>query len=209
MYLSLTLQLLKVRTSKVLSSTVASVSSQDSGINLSFQEHDCLPGDYSKRRCSSESMGNRCESDSVRFSTLQRQKRREFAEHRQGTREQSSSDDCGKWLCTPKSVWQGTVEALQEYDMINDGDKILVCLSGGKDSLSLLHVLLQYQSHVQNKGISFTLGAVTINPETCQSGYNLFASHVRSFGIHYIVDTVEDDKDSGINSVQQTTPMWN
>ena len=29
--------------------------------------------------------------------------------------------------------------------MLQDGDRVLVCVSGGKDSLSLLHTLHQYQ----------------------------------------------------------------
>ncbi len=32
-------------------------------------------------------------------------------------------------------------EAVKEFQMVEDGDRVLVCLSGGKDSLSLLHTM--------------------------------------------------------------------
>lgn len=35
--------------------------------------------------------------------------------------------------------------------MIHNGDRVLVCLSGGKDSLSLLHTLKQYQYSAKGK----------------------------------------------------------
>ena len=35
--------------------------------------------------------------------------------------------------------------------MIQDGDRVLVCISGGKDSLSLLHTLKQYQFAAKSK----------------------------------------------------------
>ena len=46
--------------------------------------------------------------------------------------------------------------------MIHDGDRILVCLSGGKDSLSLLHTLRQYQFVAKSRGVTFDLGALTV-----------------------------------------------
>ena len=50
--------------------------------------------------------------------------------------------------------------------MLENGDRVLVCLSGGKDSLSLLHSLRQYQFMAGRRGLHFKLGAVTIDPKT-------------------------------------------
>ncbi|GIZ00751.1 tRNA-cytidine(32) 2-sulfurtransferase [Caerostris extrusa] len=50
--------------------------------------------------------------------------------------------------------------------MIQTGDKVLVCISGGKDSLSLLHTLRQYQFYAKNQGIHFEIGAMTVDPKS-------------------------------------------
>ena len=61
----------------------------------------------------------------------------------------------------PKSLLRQTGKALADFSMIQDGDRILLGLSGGKDSLSLLHLLIHFQRHAP---ISFKLGAVTVDP---------------------------------------------
>jgi len=40
---------------------------------------------------------------------------------------------------------------MEEFVMLEAGDRVLVCLSGGKDSLSLLHTLHQYQFYARKK----------------------------------------------------------
>lgn len=70
----------------------------------------------------------------------------------------------------PKCIFKPTTQAIEEYEMIRDGDRVLVCLSGGKDSLSLLHTLRQYQFYSKSKGIKFEIGAATVDPQS--SGYD-------------------------------------
>lgn len=45
--------------------------------------------------------------------------------------------------------------------MIHDGDRILVALSGGKDSLSMVHILRYFQSVAP---VNFEIAAVTVDP---------------------------------------------
>lgn len=52
-------------------------------------------------------------------------------------------------------------KAIEEYKMIEEGDKIAVCLSGGKDSITMLHALKALQRFYPKK---FELIAISINP---------------------------------------------
>jgi tRNA 2-thiocytidine biosynthesis protein TtcA len=57
--------------------------------------------------------------------------------------------------------------ALYRYKMIDEGDKILVAVSGGKDSMTLLYHLLKIQRRLP---INFHVGAVHIETDFCTCG---------------------------------------
>lgn len=46
-----------------------------------------------------------------------------------------------------KNIWRKFTEAINEYDLINDGDKIAVCISGGKDSFLLAKCMQELKKH--------------------------------------------------------------
>ena len=54
-----------------------------------------------------------------------------------------------------------TRQAINDFNMIEENDKIAVCISGGKDSVTLLHILKNYQKF---SPVKFELIAITLNP---------------------------------------------
>ena len=61
-----------------------------------------------------------------------------------------------------RTLAHGLKEAISQYRMIRHGDKILVGLSGGKDSMTLLLQLLRLQAIAP---VFFEVGAVTVDPQ--------------------------------------------
>jgi tRNA 2-thiocytidine biosynthesis protein TtcA len=59
-----------------------------------------------------------------------------------------------------KHLRRDTWEAWQKYALIETGDKVMVCLSGGKDSYTMLDVLLHYQ---KESDIQFEIVAVNLD----------------------------------------------
>lgn len=105
-------------------------------------------------------------------------------------------DDEGKWHCPPKDVWKPTVEAIQEYNMIRAGDKVLVCLSGGRDSIALLHTIHQYQFYARAKGTHFSIGALFVHESNSDVDPLHLMAYCRTLGVKLIYQDKLDDEDS-------------
>jgi tRNA(Ile)-lysidine synthase TilS/MesJ len=82
----------------------------------------------------------------------------------------------------PKSLLRAAGEAIRDYDMIREGDRVLLGVSGGKDSLSLLQVLLHLQRHAP---IRFEVGAVTIDPQIPGFDPNHLKAYMADLGVPY------------------------
>lgn len=63
-----------------------------------------------------------------------------------------------------KEIWKMFVKGISEYEMISDGDKIAVCISGGKDSMLMAKCFQEIQKHQK---MNFELEFIVMNP-----GYN-------------------------------------
>lgn len=66
------------------------------------------------------------------------------------------------WIKPPKTIMKPVGRAMAQYKMLRDGDRVLLGLSGGKDSMALLVILKHLQRHAP---IKFELAACTIDPE--------------------------------------------
>eukprot|EP00730_Choanoeca_flexa_P019292 TRINITY_DN9419_c0_g1_i1.p1 TRINITY_DN9419_c0_g1~~TRINITY_DN9419_c0_g1_i1.p1 ORF type:complete len:1082 (+),score=286.83 TRINITY_DN9419_c0_g1_i1:146-3391(+) len=82
----------------------------------------------------------------------------------------------------PKALLKPVGMAIREFAMIQEGDRVLVGLSGGKDSLSLLHVLIALQ---RRSPVKFELGAVTMNPQFPGFDPSPLKPYLKALGIPY------------------------
>lgn len=82
----------------------------------------------------------------------------------------------------PKTILRATGRAIGEYRMIQANDRLLLGLSGGKDSLSLLHILL----HLQKKApLHFDLATATVDPLSAEFDPAPLKPYVESLGLQH------------------------
>ena len=77
--------------------------------------------------------------------------------------------------------------AMDRYGMIEDGDKIAVGVSGGKDSVALLYCLAQMRRYYPKR---FEVVGITLDPgfDDAEMDYTPIVDMCRELGVEYIVD---------------------
>ena len=99
-----------------------------------------------------------------------------------------------------KTIWNNFIGAVKEYELIAPGDKIAVCISGGKDSMLLAKCVQQLQRHSE---IPFEAEYIVMDP-----GYNA-VNRALIEDIKKVNPNVDDNIFRSIHNVNMATiPGW-
>ncbi|HCS75653.1 MAG TPA: ATPase, partial [Clostridiales bacterium] len=83
-----------------------------------------------------------------------------------------------------KSIWRKFTKAIQEYELVKEGDKIAVCISGGKDSMLLAKLMQELKRHGQ---VPFELVFLVMNPGYNEDNWRIITDNAKLLGISLTV----------------------
>ena len=79
-----------------------------------------------------------------------------------------------------KEIWRPFTKAVRDYQLIQEGDKIAVCISGGKDSMLLAKCIEEIKKHGR---VNFDVCYIVMNPGYRDEIYDQILENARILGI--------------------------
>lgn len=96
--------------------------------------------------------------------------------------------DQSSFIRAQKHIRRDVWDAWQTYSLIENGDKVMVCLSGGKDSYTMLDVLIHYQKESE---IQFEIVAVNLDQKQPGFPEEVLPNFLNELGVQFKI--VEKD----------------
>ncbi len=79
-----------------------------------------------------------------------------------------------------KDIWSKFIKAVSEYELINENDNIMVCISGGKDSFLMAKCIQELKRHGK---VNFNVHYVVMNPGYNDKNINLIKKNAEYLNI--------------------------
>ncbi len=102
-----------------------------------------------------------------------------------------------------KDIWSKFVRAVQNYNLIEENDNIMVCISGGKDSFLLAKCVQEIKRHGK---INFNAHYVVMNPGYKEENLNLIKQNAETLNIP--IEIFESNIFEAVNSMDTKSPCY-
>jgi len=102
-----------------------------------------------------------------------------------------------------KTLWSPFVRAVKDYELINDNDKIMVCISGGKDSFLLAKLMEEIKRHGK---INFDLIFMVMNPGYEQKHLDKILENGKKLNLN--IKVFESDIFKNVDNMDTSSPCY-
>ena len=102
-----------------------------------------------------------------------------------------------------KDIWSKFVKAVKEYYLINENDKVMVCISGGKDSFLMAKCIQEIKKHGK---INFEAKYVVMNPGYNEANKELILKNAKELNIP--IEMFESDIFNVVDNVESKSPCY-
>ncbi len=102
-----------------------------------------------------------------------------------------------------KEIWREFTRAVRDYELIKEGDKVAVCISGGKDSFLLAKAIEELQKHGK---VNFEAKYIVMNPGYNEENKNKIIENAKLMNID--IDMFESDIFDSVYKLDEGSPCY-